>query len=239
FVVCMHSGPSYVLAIDKRTGERLWKKPRDLPCVGEATDSYSTPVIARHGDRTMLVVAGADHVNAYDPATGDELWISSGLKIEHEYGRSIASPTFGNGVVVAPSPNFGNLGRIIAVPVDGRGEITEKRRWAFEKASPDCPTPLVDEGLVYMIRDDGVATCVDLVTGKQAWQNRLFRNEVRASPVAGDGKVYFVSTRGEVVVLEAGREGKELARNRLPAQALIATPAIADGRLWVRTRDKL
>ncbi|HLU48078.1 MAG TPA: serine/threonine protein kinase, partial [Planctomycetota bacterium] len=54
-----------------------------------------------------------------------------------------------------------------------------------------------------------------------------------------DGKVYFVSTRGEVVVLEAGREGKELARNRLPAQALIATPAIADGRLWVRTRDKL
>lgn len=239
YVVCTHSGPSYVLAIDKETGKDAWKRERELPCVGEATDSYSTPAIARYDGRTMLVVAGADHVNAYDPRTGDQIWISDGLKIAHDYGRSIASPTYGDGVVIAASSNYGRLGRVIAVPAGGRGDISGERKWTFEKASPDCPTPLVHDGLVYMVRDDGVASCVDLATGGTRWQKRLLRSDVKASPIAGDGKVYFFGVRGEAVVVKAGPEGEELARNQIPAEALIATPALSGGRLWVRTREKL
>jgi outer membrane protein assembly factor BamB len=239
FVACMHGGPSYLLAIDKQTGKDIWKATREHPCVGEAVDSYSTPAIARVGDRAEIVVAGADHVDAYDPISGKRLWVSSGLKIEHEYGRSIASPTFGDGVVVAPSSNFSNLGRVIAVRAGGDGDVSEKRLWDYAKASPDCPTPLIYGGRVYMARDDGVGTCLELASGKVLWTERLFRGDVKASPVGGDGKVYFASVRGEVVILEAGDTLREIARGQLPAKKLIATPALASGALWIRDREQL
>ena len=240
FIACMHAGPSYVLAVDKLTGKDLWKKDRDLPCVGEATDSYSTPILVRVKERTELVVAGADHVNAYDPKTGEQLWISSGLKIEHKYGRSIVSPTSGDGYVVASSSNFSNLGRTIALRAGGSGDVTKTHRvWTYDKASPDCPTPVIYQGYVYMVRDDGIGTCVELASGQVKWTKRLFRGDAKASPIAGDGKVYFFSLEGECLVLEAGPEGKTVARNRVDGAGLVATPAISGGKLWIRTKKKL
>ncbi|MCZ6793814.1 MAG: PQQ-binding-like beta-propeller repeat protein, partial [Planctomycetota bacterium] len=227
-------------AVDKSTGENLWRKSRALPCVGEATDSYSTPILVRHDGRTELVVAGADHVNAYDPRSGEQLWISAGLQIEHKYGRTIASPTWGDGYVVAPSSNFDNLGRTIALRVGGRGEITETHRaWTYDKASPDCPTPLIYQGYVYLVRDDGVGTCIELKTGRVLWTKRLLRGDTKASPIAGDGKVYFFGIKGACVVLRAGPEGEVVAQGDVDGSGLIATPAISGGRLWIRTKAKL
>ena len=238
-VVCMHRSGSYVLALDKHTGKEAWKKARDLPCTGEATDSYSSPILSRARGRSELVVAGADHVNAYDPVTGAELWVSSGLKIQHEYGRSIASPTAGEGVVIAASSNYGGLGRVIAVEAGGEGDVSASRRlWSYEKNSPDCPTPLVYDGLVYLVRDNGVGSCLAVKTGEVKWSKRLCRGDVKASPVAADGRIYVTSVDGTTVVVEAGAEGKVVAESSLDA-TVIATPALADGVIYLRARERL
>jgi outer membrane protein assembly factor BamB len=239
FLICLHQGPSYVLAVDKHTGKDVWKMKRDLPCVGEATDSYSSPVLAEFQGRAELIVSGADHVNAYDPRAGKELWISSGLKIAHEYGRSITSPAAAGDLVVAASSNFSNLGRVIAVRAGGEGDVSESRRlWSYEKLSPDCPTPVCYRGLVYLVRDDGVGSCLDASSGEVKWSRRLFRGDVKASPVAGAGKVYFTSLRGDFQVIRAGSEGELLAENRLEGE-FIASPALSDGAIYVRTKDRL
>ncbi len=237
FTVCTHPGPSYVLAIDKRTGEDVWKVQRDLPCVGEATDSYSSPVFLETAGRIELLVAGRDHVNAYDPTTGRELWISAGLKIDHPYGRTMASPGAGEGVVVACSASVQGLGKMIAVRPGGEGDVTGTGRlWQYEKFTPDCPTPLCYQGHVYVIRDDGIATCIDARSGEVRWKKRLARGDFKASSVACADKVYFLSMDGDCVVQRSGPRDEVIAENHLDGH-FIATPAIAGGRIYFRSRD--
>jgi len=240
-VACMNGGPSYVVALDQSTGEQVWKTERKLPCVGEAVDSYSSPILLTRGKTTELVVAGADHVDGYDIASGKRSWISSGLSIPHEYGRSIASPTAGGGMVYAVSSGYGGLGRVLAVDVskDLEGDVSEThRRWAYEKHSPDCPSPVYYGGYVFIVRDNGVGSCIEAKTGELKWRERLFRGDCKASPIAGDGKIYFTSIKGETLVLEVGPERKDIARNRLDAR-IIATPAISNGTIFLRSRTKL
>jgi hypothetical protein len=239
FVACMHQGPSYVLAVDKASGKDLWKTPRDLECKGEAVDSYSSPALLDVEGRTQVVVSGADHVTSYDPLTGKQLWISSGLSIPHDYGRTIASPGVGGSAVYAASSGFGGLGRVLAVRAGGQGDVSATHRlWAYEEQSPDCPTPLHYQGLVYVVRDNGVVSCLDAVTGKLEWRERVFKGDVKASPVAGDGKVYCLGIDGECVVLSAGRKFEKLATNALPGK-FIASPAISGGVIYLRSREKL
>jgi outer membrane protein assembly factor BamB len=241
FIACMTGGPSYVLALDKKTGDALWKTERKLPCVGEAVDSYSSPILFRAGKSVELVVAGADHVSGYDLVTGKQRWISSGLSIPHDYGRTIASPTARDGMVFAASSGYGGLGRVLALRMTDEvaGDVTKTHRaWTYKKHAPDCPSPLFYRGLVYVVRDNGVASCLDGRSGAVRWRERLFRGDCKASPVAGDGKVYFTSVKGEVTVLKAGPERQVLATNRIPGR-VIATPALSDGVVYVRARDKL
>ncbi|HVR76639.1 MAG TPA: PQQ-binding-like beta-propeller repeat protein [Planctomycetota bacterium] len=239
YIACMHSGPSYVLAIDKKSGKEVWKTPRDLPCEGEAADSYSSPVVHPTGGRTEIIVAGADHVNAYDPLTGKELWRSAGTKIAHPYGRTMASPAVGEGLVVACSASVQGLGRMIAVRPGGDGDVTATHRlWEFEKFTPDCPTPLCLAGEVYVVRDDGVGSCLDARTGRLHWQKRLGRGDFKASPVASAGRVYFLSVDGDCIVLKAGPVHEVLAENHLEGN-FIATPAIAGETIYLRSKDRV
>ena len=215
------------------------KAARDLSCRAEATDSYSTPALLQNGDRAELIVAGAAHITAYDPRTGKELWISKGLEINHDWGRTISSPTAREGIVVACSASTQGLGHAIALRGGGAGDVTESHRlWQYDKFIPDCPTPLIYEGRVYLVRDDGVGSCLDARTGKVLWKKRLGPGDFKASPVAGDGKIYCLNVDGDCVVLESGPEGKVLAQNRLDGH-FIASPAISRGRIYFRSRDRL
>ncbi len=239
FLACIHPGPSYVAAFDKATGAKAWSTLRNLPCVGEATDSYSSPALLEAGGRVELIVAGADHIDAYDPASGKQLWVSSGLKIEHAYGRTISSPGVGDGFVVACSASVQGLGKAVAVRSGGAGDVTASHRlWQYDKFTPDCPTPLCHGGEVYLVKDDGIASCLDAKTGKLHWKKRLVERDFKASPVYGDGKVYFLSMDGDCVVLKAGPEYKELAVNKLEG-SFIATPAFADGRIYFRAKSRI
>ena len=191
--------------------------------------------------RTELLVAGADHVNAYDLSSGRELWVSAGLTVDSIYGRVIASPaTSTDGVLVICSGNpQGGVGHAIALRAGGNGDITESHRlWKFGPGSPDAPTPVCLGGRVYMVKDNGVAACLDLENGDSVWQKRLDEGPYRASTVAGDGKVYLLSRNGVCTVIEAGPAGKVLATNSLEG-TFFATPAISDGTIYFRGHHNL
>ncbi len=235
-VACMHKGPSYILALDKKTGRVAWKTDRALKAREDGADAYSSPVILEEAGRASLVVAGCDHVCGYDPLSGKELWISAGLTIDSPFGRVIASPAVSTDVVVACSGHPpGSLGHAIAFKTGGKGEITSTHRlWKYERFSPDAPTPVIYGGRVYMVRDDSIGTTLHVQSGKVLWHKRLARGTYRASVVAGDGKVYYLNIEGVCTVVKAGDEGKVLAENKLPG-TFYATPAISDGVLYLRS----
>jgi outer membrane protein assembly factor BamB len=239
FVVCMHQGPSYVLALNAADGKNIWKKDRTLDAREEAQDSYSSPVFVRVGGQTQVVVAGAETINAYDPATGEVLWSRGGLEVPHPFGRTIAGPAAGEGAVIAVASGFQNRGYTVALKDNARGQLSDADQlWKVEKFSADCPTPLIYQGNVYAIRDDGIASCIDLKTGQQHWQERLFSANVKVSPVAGDGKVYFLNGQGNCYVVKAAPKLDVLATNELK-EATLSTPAISDGQLFLRTERAL
>ena len=239
YLTLMHQGPSWFLAVDAATGKDLWRKERSFGAEQEAQDSYSTPFVHRHGGRTELVVAGGEVLNAYDPATGEETWRFGGLKVNHPYGRTIAGPTGGDGVVLVVSSGFQNRGSTTAVKAGGTGDVTATHRlWNQAKFSADCPTPVIVDGLVFSVRDDGMASCLDLKTGEPQWQERLFTDNVKVSPVAADGRVYFQSGQSQCVVVKAGRKFEVLARNTLK-ESTQSTPALSGGRIYLRTDEAL
>ncbi|WP_278467793.1 PQQ-binding-like beta-propeller repeat protein [Gimesia maris] len=239
FVSCMTKGPSYVVAFDKLTGKEVWKQNRKLPAEKDGADAYSTPAIFQNGDRTELLVSGSDHVNAYDPQTGKQLWIAGGLDIPSPFGRIIAAPVANSSTVIATSgnPGGGGLGFIKAFQNGKAGDITQSGLlWKFDVATPDSSTPLVLDNRLYMISQNGVATCLDLKTGEPVWKKRM-KGQYFSSLVAGDGKVYFLSIEGLCTVVNA-ENGDVIAENQLLG-TFYSTPAISDGVIYLRSFDRL
>lgn len=239
YLALMHQGPSWVMAVDAATGSDVWKKERQFGAEAEAQDSYSSPFVLRGNGAPQLVYAGGEVINAYDPATGNEVWKFGGLKVNHPYGRTIAGPTGGEGTVVVVASGFQNRGYTTAIRAGGRGDITETHKlWTSQKFSADCPTPVIHGSRLYSIRDDGNASCLDLKTGDVLWQERLFSDNVKVSPVVGAGRVYFMSGQGNCTVVADAPKFEVLARNELK-EYTVSTPALADGRLYIRTEGGL
>lgn len=242
YIACMTKGPSYVVALDKATGEEIWKTDRKLPGTQEdSPDAYSTPVVLETAQRNELLVSGCDHVTAYDLLTGKQLWMSGGLAIDSPFARTVVSPAVSEDVVVVCSPNppGSKTDRAIALRTGGSGDVTESHRlWEYRPFNSDCSTPVCYKGNLYMVRDDGIASCLDLETGEVHWRERLKEGTYRAAVVAGDNKVYFLSRDGACTVIEAGTEGKILAQNELPG-TFYATPAISDGTLYLHAYGRL
>ncbi|MCD8534476.1 MAG: PQQ-like beta-propeller repeat protein [Verrucomicrobia bacterium] len=131
-IACMHQGPSYLLAVDPLTGKNIWKTERNLDSKEEAMDSYSSPIVAHLDNQKLVILSGADHLDAYDPSTGSQIWISSGLQVPHPYGRSISGPAFGENTVITVASGFRNQGFVMAVNPNGTGDIS---------ASGNCGSP--------------------------------------------------------------------------------------------------
>jgi outer membrane protein assembly factor BamB len=227
------------LALDAKFGKNLWQKDRNLEPKDEAQDSYSSPLFLRVNGHTQVVLAGAENINAYDPATGEQLWIHGGLTVPHHSGRTISGPTAGEGMIVAVASGFQNRGYTVALRTGGKGVIPESARaWTSSKFSPDCPTPVIYEGNLFSIRDDGMASCLNLKTGEPQWQERLFTANVKVSPVAGDGKIYFLSGQGNCAVVRASKKLEILATNELN-ESTLSSPCISDAHLFLRTEGHL
>tara|TARA_Y100001960_G_scaffold103091_1_gene110971 strand:+ start:9617 stop:10906 length:1290 start_codon:yes stop_codon:yes gene_type:complete len=241
FVSCMTKGASYVVALNKDSGELAWKHDRRFPSKDDGPDAYSTPIIATVDGKAQLIVTGCDHINAYNPKTGEQLWYSSGLQIASPYGRVIASPVAGSGVVVGTSanPGGGGLGHVMAWELGGKGNVRETNMlWRHARSTPDSSTPIAVNGLLFALADNGVCTCLDIKTGDVKWVKRLTTGTSYASLVAGGGKVYASGINGTVVVFNADSEGKVVATNKLEGQ-FYSTPALMADTIYLRAYERL
>lgn len=239
FVTCITKGPSYVVAFDKNTGNEVWKVNRKLPAKKDGADAYSTPTIYQNGNKTELLVSGSDHINAYDIQSGKQIWVASGLDIPSPFGRIIACPVADSEVVIATSgnPGGGGLGYLKAFKQGASGDITKSGLlWKYDVATPDASTPLILDDKLYMINQNGVATCLDLKNGKPLWKKRL-KGQYFSALVAGDGKVYFLNIEGLCTVIDA-KTGEIIAENQLPG-TFYSTPAISEGVIYLRSFDRL
>ena len=220
---------SFVAAFDTNSGNEMWRTPR------QAQVGWGTPIAVRAGARDEIVVSSMRRVHAYDPHTGAELWSASGNLFE-----VIPTPVVGEGLVFCTS---GRAGPTLAIRPGGSGDVTATHiAWKAERGSPFVPSPLVHEGILYMVNDmASIATAYDAKTGVVLWQGRLgeaARESFSSSPVVVDGKVFFTNDQGETFVVAAGREFKLLHVNPLNARTL-ASPALVDGKWYWRTDKEL
>lgn len=218
-LVCDHDGDrfrsfdSFLIALDVRTGETVWKA--DRPGLER---SWSTPILAG----SELVVNAQDELRGYDPETGRHLWSIPGMT---EWVTP--SPVFGRGLIVATS---GKNGPTLALRPGGAPPTVV---WNEAGGGPYVCSPLLYGDLVYVHEEQGRLTCREAADGRIVYRGRL-PGKYTASAVAGDGKVYFVNEVGTTTVVRAGRTFEVVAENRLDEECL-ASPAISRGALFLRT----
>lgn len=220
---------SFIAAFDSRTGKTLWHTPR------EEKIGWGTPVAIRVGNRDEIVVSSQNHVRAYDPETGRELWKVSGNTME-----VTPTPAVGHGLVFCSS---GRAGPTLAIRPGGSGDVTDTHiAWQTPRGSPFIPSPLVYGDYLYVVNDmTSIASCFEAKTGKVMWQGRLgeaHKESFSASPIGVDGKVFFTNDQGQTFVMAAGPKFQLLRVNELGERTL-ATPALVDGRWYYRTERHL
>jgi outer membrane protein assembly factor BamB len=243
-VAVMQSGPSYLAAFDRGTGELLWKQDRLLDAPEEAAQSYSTPVViagdaAKREPDELVIVLGADHVTAHDAATGKEVWRVGGLNPDgHKFFRSIASPVVAGDYVIAP---YARGATLTAVRRGGSGDVTKTHvAWTRKDLGTDVPTPAAAGGRVIVCTDKGTVACLEAATGKTLWSGDLPKNRhtYSASPVLVDGAIVVTREDGASTVL-AARDAFEVLGSGAVGETTVATPVCIDGRMLLRTHDSL
>jgi outer membrane protein assembly factor BamB len=223
--------PSYVIAHDKRTGEKKWKTERMTPAVSEHCDSYTTPVFHKTKNGIEMIVMGGEQIDAYDPATGKQLWYLP----EVSGNRVITGPTLAGDTLYTTQ---GMRGPLLAVRLAGEGKLSaDAILWKATEGTPDSPTPVVWKDLLFFISDNGIAHCLDAKTGEEKWKERI-SGDYKASPLAADGRIYFLSLSGKCTVVAAAAKFEKLAENQLDADT-IASLAVSDGRIYLRGRKAL
>ena len=228
--------PSYVLRIDKMTGETVWMVERPTDAQRESPDSYTTPALLQYDGLTEIVITGGDVVTGHDLETGAELWRADGLNPRNNGAyRLIASPLVVGDIIVAPT----RVRPMLALQAGGRGDVTTSHRlWSFDDG-PDVPTPVSDGELLYVVQDNGIAHALDMATGERVYSDqRLEPGTYSASPILADGKIYATSEDGVTTVYRAGRKFEVLATNALPGYTL-STPSVAGGYLYIRAGGTL
>jgi outer membrane protein assembly factor BamB len=225
-LACYHDPRAYLLSLDTRTGDVQWKADAEA-----AQTSYSTPLVVETAGRGEIVVNSSIGVSGHDVSTGERLWHFA------EPNRfPVPSPIFQNGLIYL-SRGY-RSSPFMAIRPGGKGDIASANvAWRMTSGAPYISSLVYYDGLIYMAGDVGVLTVVDASTGERVYQDRV-GGVYTASPVAGDGKVYLLSEDGETIVIAAGKTPRVLERNRLSARQL-ASPAIARGRLFIRSDDAL
>ena len=223
---CDGNDVQFVVALDKATGKVRWKKMR------EGYQAYTTPLVVSLPAGDQVISPGAFRAIAYEPRTGKEIW-------QVKYGEGFSNvprPVYGNGLVFICT-GF-QQASLLAVRPDGRGDVTKSKiEWRLDRGVPLTPSPLLVGDELYMVSDNGIATCVDAKTGQELWRARLGGN-YSASPIYADGKIYFLSEEGESIVIAPGRELKHLATNQLDGPTL-ASIAVSSGSLFIRSATHL
>mgnify|MGYP002629754654 CR=1 FL=1 len=220
------TGPSFIVALDKRTGKELWRSSRD------EMDTWATPLVVEHAGRAQVVVNAMNRVRSYDLETGKIVWEGPGTTM-----NVIPSPVFGHGMVFIMSGFRGNNLKAISL-ADAKGDIstTNAIKWELDRDTPYVPSPLLYGNILYFLKtNNGLLSAYDAVSGKPHYQvQRLTATpEVFASPVGADGRVYIPGRDGVTLVIKHGTTFEILAENTLD-DGFDASPALVGGDLYMR-----
>ena len=236
FIQCDVGQGSYIAAFALADGKERWHSPRD------EVPSWGSPTIVESPERVELVTNGTRFVRGYDPETGRELW-----RLTKNSEITVPTPFAAQGLIFVTS-GYRPIQPIYAIKAgaaDGDVSLKEKETaggaiaWSKAKGGPYLPTPIAYGDHLYTCANGGVLTCYELATGKQVYQQRLGGSSgYTASPVAADGRLYFAGEDGVVRVVKAGPKYQLLASNPL-GEVVMATPAISDGTIFVRTQSHL
>lgn len=219
-----HNADSVFVAVNKQTGEIVWRKKRDRnPC-------WSTPMVVRVGDHDELLYNGSNWVTGYDPATGEELW-----RVNGSSGESVPNLIIGGGWIFSAS---GRNGPYIAIRPGGQGDITASHViWKTKQGGAHVPSPVYYEGHLYAVNDVGIAACLEATTGRTVWQERL-AGRFTMSPVLAGDTLIATNEDGKTYLIKAADAFELLGENDL-AETVYASPALLDGKLFFRTAENV
>ena len=233
---CDTQNDSFLLALDADTGKTVWKTDRD------ELSSWGTPTVATTSTGPILVANASNYIRGYDPRTGKELWRLGG-------SSKITAPTpiFSDDMFAVVSGR-GPERPIFVVKAGARGELTlpegksksEAIVWSRTGRGSYMPTPLIYDGILYVLGNNGLFDAYNLRTGEEVYRQRLpvVGSGFSASPVASDGKIYLSNEDGEMLVIAAGQKFAHIATNSM-GEMLMATPALSDGVMYVRSSASL
>ncbi len=226
--------PSYVLAFDAADGSTVWRVERPTDAVRESPDAYTTPAIVEVDGRTTIVISGGDYVTGHDSETGEELWRAGGLNPGNNRNyRVVASALVRDDMLFVPTRQNPlqafRIGSAATAPI---------LMWQTSEG-PDVPTPVSDGERLYIVKDNGVLFCLDATSGAVVWGPvRIKTGTYSASPVLVNGMIFATSEDGVTSIVAAKPEFELIAENDLGGYTL-ASPAISDGQIFMRTESHL
>lgn len=223
----------YAIALDKETGKTVWKNDRKVDYGtdnGDIMKAYCTPLVINVNGKLQLISPTSKAALALDPRTGEEIW-----RIRYDEFSVAARPLYGHGLVFINS-GFGKA-KLFAVKPDGMGDQTDHIVWTAKQSLPSKPSSLLIGESIFSMDDRGVATCLDALTGKYIYTERV-SGDYSSSPVYVDGRIHYFDHAGKAVVIAPEREYKLLAANQL-ADGFRASPAVAGKAFFLRTEKAL
>jgi outer membrane protein assembly factor BamB len=238
FVQCDNEEKSFLVALDKKTGKELWRKPR------EEKSNWSTPYIWKNKSRTELVTLGQNRARSYNPENGDVLWEMSGLK-----SGTISSPASDADAIYFGIAGPRSDAPMFAVKAGASGDISltdgetsnEFVMWKKLQTGTRAPSPLLIDGRLYLVGGMGgtLLTCLDAKTGEQIYKERLQgARGVTTSPWFNDGKVFILDEDGNAFVVKAGPKFEVVGKGKL-GEMFWSSPAISDGAIFLRGSEHL
>ncbi len=225
----------YLIALDKRTGEEIWKTHRSTDfgkLDGDLRKAFSTPLLVAHAGIRQLVVAGAQAGNGFDAETGKELWA---VRYPGGFSNSSAAVRAGDNVLI--NTGFGRA-KLWAVPLASRQDATGRVKWKVDQDVPLRSSPIVVGTNVFMVSDTGVLSCLDASTGSRRFRQRLSGGNFSASPISDGKRIWMCDEKGASHVIEASEEYRELSVNKLE-DGCMGSPAVSGKALFIRTKSAL
>lgn len=221
---------SFIVAFDTKTGKEAWRTPRTKIQV-----SWSTPLLVRTPKRAELIASGTEHVISYDPATGKELWRHKGVE-----SNAIPSPVANSEMVYLVAGYPAKIA--MAIKLGGSGDLTgtPNMPWKYAKGTAYVPSPILYGDYLYLTTDRGILTAIDAKTGEVKYEGGRIPIPATftASPVAFEGKILMTSEDGDTFIVKAGPKHEILGTNSI-GEAVYASPAIADGHIYIRGEKNL
>jgi outer membrane protein assembly factor BamB len=225
-----HEGDSFMVMLDKNTGKEIWKMNRD------EKSNWAAPLVVDYKGQKQIVVSAVNKVRSYEFETGKVIWECAGLG-----SNTIPQPVRQDDLIFAMSgymkPN------LMAIRLGRQGDLTgtDAIVWSQTRGNSYTPSPVIYDNKLYVLTDSGMVSCYNARTGEPYYQQtRLPKTySFKSSPVGANGKLYLASENEDVLVLQMGEKFEVLATNTMTDQMFIATPAIFEGEIFLRSQNRL